>query len=144
MPWRLSDDGWWVWWKMFHGRQVIALQPTHPSPAHEVSLPWEHYLYLSVLLSILCVERWPPSSLHRKPIVKKAQQMTSDIELGRLCLLTGVSCPKGPYLPCVSMAGRAPLAGYPRDVFTALSIVARCQYIRYFRSFWALSNLLCV
>ena len=22
--------------------------------------------------------------------------------------------PKGPYLPCVSMAGRAPLAGYPR------------------------------
>ena len=30
--------------------------------------------------------------------------------------ISRVSCQKGPYLPCVSMAGRALLAGYPRYV----------------------------
>ena len=35
--------------------------------------------------------------------------------------------PKGPYLPCVSMAGRALLAGYPRHVPDVMSCVINTQ-----------------
>ena len=40
--------------------------------------------------------------------------------------------PKGPYLPCVSMAGRALLAGYPRYVMNSKNIIVLVTQIKHY------------
>ena len=46
-----------------------------------------------------------------KKLIQLAYRLHATIELHRLFFFEGI-LPKGPYLPCVSMAGRALLAGY--------------------------------
>ena len=41
-----------------------------------------------------------------------------NLHASQITLISRVSLPKGPYLPCVSIAGRALFAGYPRYVIT--------------------------
>ena len=51
--------------------------------------------------------------------------------------------PKGPYLPCVSMAGRALLAGYPRHVNhynISKVILLYHKHVLYWQNLWAYMN----
>ena len=60
------------------------------------------------------------------------------ISLVVLCCISRVSCQKGPYLPCVSMAGRTRLAGYHRYLLFAAKI---CHFDKIFISVYTGSSL---
>ena len=60
-----------------------------------------------------CIRIYPRPVL--SPYIKKLSVTRYGVWDAEIALLMSrVSCQKGPYLPCVSMAGRALFAGYPR------------------------------
>ena len=55
------------------------------------------------------------TSAHSELMERRAQTRAITVSNQRIAEIEGI-LPKGPYLPCVSMAGRALLAGYPRNI----------------------------
>ena len=89
-------------WDVINFNGVSTNLPLNLEHARVIGL---HHLYVYTYLSMVLSQCW----FRYFPSVKESHGSSSSV----MFYIEGI-LPKGPYLPCVSMAGRALLAGYHR------------------------------
>ena len=113
----------WAWWCL---RSPALRLFTQPFIREQIKENIKAPLYWPFVRRI---HRGPVNSPHKWPVTRKV--FPFDDVIMSLRLLPGNHThiegilPKGPYLPCVSMAGRALLAGYPRHTHSEWIILER-------------------
>ena len=88
--------------------------------------------------SVRGIHQWPVDSPHKGPVMLCFHVMMASwcVIIIYICIYIDGVLPKGPYLPCLRMADRALLAGFPRYMIVCVYIswgeveVSVCMFVR--------------